>query len=266
MISQGEKKGPVSSADVQKIQTESVSRHDWFVTMIANNIVVPTVISSSCRFKYKSVKTVKSSNLGSTQAEAWEELNREIAERRAAGCLQLSRSLSAATWPPLRSSSLPVPAFRSPSRSFTDVQALCSLLLTFHTMGWFSNLFSPAASNVNARKKMAMSTHDAFSLPTSSPITASHPDAFARSGANTPEIESQLNPSYSYPPPMNSPTTYDYVPRVKYVHLFTFSLLCEQHSSPFCIVVELLLQTQDNRRYFLRIPPHPYRPCHLILH
>lgn len=62
MISQGEKKGPVSSADVQKIQTESVSRHDWLVTMIANNIVVPTVISSSCRFKYKSVKTVKSSN------------------------------------------------------------------------------------------------------------------------------------------------------------------------------------------------------------
>lgn len=53
MISQGEKKDPVSSADVQNFQTESVSRHDWLVTMIANKIVVPSVISSSCRFEYK---------------------------------------------------------------------------------------------------------------------------------------------------------------------------------------------------------------------
>lgn len=51
MISQGENKDPVSSADVQKIQVESVSRNDWLVIMIANRIAVLTVISSSCRFK-----------------------------------------------------------------------------------------------------------------------------------------------------------------------------------------------------------------------
>ncbi|KAH8116913.1 hypothetical protein DFH11DRAFT_1578152 [Phellopilus nigrolimitatus] len=80
-------------------------------------------------------------------------------------------------------------------------------------MGWFSDMFSSSSSNSNARRKTTLSTHDAFSLPTSSPITASHPGSFARSGFDTPDIDTAASPTYAYPPPMSSPTTYDYVPR-----------------------------------------------------
>ncbi|KAL5511204.1 SMI1 [Sanghuangporus vaninii] len=81
-------------------------------------------------------------------------------------------------------------------------------------MGWLSNLFSSSSANASSRRKMALSTHDAFSLPTSSPLTASHPDSSARPSPDGIDVE-VMTPSsstYAYPPPV-SPTTYDYVPR-----------------------------------------------------
>ncbi|KAI5117659.1 hypothetical protein M0805_008889 [Coniferiporia weirii] len=80
-------------------------------------------------------------------------------------------------------------------------------------MGWLSNILSPSSSNASSRRKMTSSTHDAFSLPTSSPITASNPNSFARTAFNSTEADSLSSPSYAYPPPTSSPTTYDYVPR-----------------------------------------------------
>ncbi|KAJ6608611.1 hypothetical protein B0H10DRAFT_2067372 [Mycena sp. CBHHK59/15] len=56
-------------------------------------------------------------------------------------------------------------------------------------MGWFTNLFSPATHD--SRKGQALnSTHDAFSLRTSSPVFGAHPDAFNPDTLNTPDPES----------------------------------------------------------------------------
>ncbi|KAG6864339.1 hypothetical protein C0991_010340 [Blastosporella zonata] len=71
-------------------------------------------------------------------------------------------------------------------------------------MGWFSSLFSSADGS---RKGQALSsTHDAFSLPTSSPTFNQHPDAFNPDTLQTPD----LNASYTYPP--QGPNVYGYVP------------------------------------------------------
>ncbi|KAJ7184292.1 hypothetical protein C8R46DRAFT_983304 [Mycena filopes] len=81
-------------------------------------------------------------------------------------------------------------------------------------MGWFSNLFS-AGPATDARKGQALnSTHDAFSLRTSSPVFGSHPDAFNPDSLTTPNPDSAAGPSYTYPPqgsPNGSPS-YGYVP------------------------------------------------------
>ncbi|OCH95060.1 hypothetical protein OBBRIDRAFT_788798 [Obba rivulosa] len=71
-------------------------------------------------------------------------------------------------------------------------------------MSWLTSLFS---SKTSSRKAMS-STHEAFSLPTSSP-GLSHPDAFNPDSLNTPN--SAASSSYSYPPP-SSGGAYDYVP------------------------------------------------------
>ncbi|KAF4604163.1 Cell wall assembly regulator [Pleurotus pulmonarius] len=77
-------------------------------------------------------------------------------------------------------------------------------------MGWFTSLFFPAAAT-NSRKGQAMSsTHEAFSLPTSSPVFSSHPHAFSAETLGTPDPEGSLSPSYTYPPPNSS--TYGYFP------------------------------------------------------
>lgn len=64
------------------------------------------------------------------------------------------------------------------------------------TMSWFVALFS--GGNKNVRRGQAMNnTHEAFSLPTSSPIgSTSHIDAFNPDTLNTPDPER----SFSYPP------------------------------------------------------------------
>ncbi|KAJ7771667.1 hypothetical protein B0H16DRAFT_1514265 [Mycena metata] len=78
-------------------------------------------------------------------------------------------------------------------------------------MGWFTNLFSPAASNDQRKGQALNSTHDAFSLRTSSPVFGAHPDAF---NPDTLDPQSAAGPSYTYPPqesPKGSPA-YGYVP------------------------------------------------------
>ncbi|KAH9951885.1 hypothetical protein B0H21DRAFT_782534 [Amylocystis lapponica] len=74
-------------------------------------------------------------------------------------------------------------------------------------MSWFAGLFSSSKGTLNSRKAMS-STHEAFSLPTSSPRTASHPDAFNPETLNTPNTVAS---SYSYPP-QSAGGAYDYVP------------------------------------------------------
>ena len=98
-------------------------------------------------------------------------------------------------------------------------------------LNWLNNLFSSNGNNLNARRKTAMSTHDAFSLPTSSPVHSMHPrDSFARYASPSPDPESSSHaPSYAYPPPSSSssPTNYDYFPSFKWVFHQPFSrLIC----------------------------------------
>ncbi|KAJ4487557.1 ARP2/3 complex 16 kDa subunit (p16-Arc)-domain-containing protein [Lentinula aciculospora] len=73
-----------------------------------------------------------------------------------------------------------------------------SVLLSWHEKG-------PSQSS---RRGQAMSsTHEAFSIPTSSPVFSSHPDAFTPDVLNTPDTSRSA--SYTYPPP--SPAAYSYV-------------------------------------------------------
>ncbi|KZT68166.1 hypothetical protein DAEQUDRAFT_745822 [Daedalea quercina L-15889] len=74
-------------------------------------------------------------------------------------------------------------------------------------MSWLASLFS-SKTTVNTRRANAMSsTHDAFSLPTSSPGIHPHPDAFNPEMLASPTGSA----SYSYPPP-STRGSYDYVP------------------------------------------------------
>ncbi|KAG2120038.1 hypothetical protein DEU56DRAFT_836068 [Suillus clintonianus] len=76
-------------------------------------------------------------------------------------------------------------------------------------MNWFASLFSTDRSKQSVRRGQAMSTtHEAFSLPTSSSGHGRHPDAFNPAALQTPD---PLSPTYTYPP--QSPiSSYSYVP------------------------------------------------------
>ncbi|KAF9009460.1 hypothetical protein BDQ17DRAFT_1274370 [Cyathus striatus] len=81
-------------------------------------------------------------------------------------------------------------------------------------MGWLADLFG--SNTGKTRKGQALSsTHDAFSLPTSSPGLSPHPDAFNPDAFNpdalqTPDPDSAMSPSYTYPP--RGPGAYGYIP------------------------------------------------------
>ncbi|KAE9406710.1 hypothetical protein BT96DRAFT_963399 [Gymnopus androsaceus JB14] len=75
-------------------------------------------------------------------------------------------------------------------------------------MNWLSSLFSQESSQSSRRGQAMSSTHEAFSIPTSSPVFGSHPDAFTPDVLNTPDTS--RSGSYTYPPP--SPVAYSYVP------------------------------------------------------
>ncbi|KAK7049325.1 Meiotic Sister-Chromatid recombination aldehyde dehydrogenase [Paramarasmius palmivorus] len=70
-------------------------------------------------------------------------------------------------------------------------------------MNWFSSLFSSGSSQSSRKGQAISSTHEAFSLPTSSPIFSSHPEPYNPDTPNTAT-------SYTYPPP--SPNSYGYMP------------------------------------------------------
>ena len=68
-------------------------------------------------------------------------------------------------------------------------------------MSWFASLFSNKNTRSNSRRTMT-STHEAFSLPTSSPNHFTHPDAFNGEALAT----AQYGPSASYSYPPSSPS------------------------------------------------------------
>ncbi|TBU35780.1 hypothetical protein BD311DRAFT_708129 [Dichomitus squalens] len=73
-------------------------------------------------------------------------------------------------------------------------------------MSWFASLFSSKNSRTSSRRAMT-STHEAFSLPTSSPGLTSHPDAFNPETLQTAQFPSSS--TYSYPPSSPSGPYYD---------------------------------------------------------
>ncbi|KAI0362341.1 hypothetical protein OH77DRAFT_1416588 [Trametes cingulata] len=77
-------------------------------------------------------------------------------------------------------------------------------------MSWLTALFSSNKNSRNSSRKAMTSTHEAFSLPTSSPSQSVHPDAF------NPETIATAgygpSSSYSYPPSSPSGAYYDVPP------------------------------------------------------
>ncbi|KAH9484083.1 KNR4/SMI1-like protein 2 [Psilocybe cubensis] len=68
-------------------------------------------------------------------------------------------------------------------------------------MGWLSSLFSNDSSQRSRKSQAFTSTHDAFSLPTSSPVFNPHPDAFNPDTLVSPSPLSARTPTaYTYPP------------------------------------------------------------------
>ncbi|KAL1746090.1 hypothetical protein HDZ31DRAFT_34987 [Schizophyllum fasciatum] len=68
-------------------------------------------------------------------------------------------------------------------------------------MNWLSSIFSNDRSRDMRRGQAMSSTHDAFSLPTSSPTLAAQSDAFQSNYANAADPEGGMNsPAFSYPP------------------------------------------------------------------
>ncbi|KAI0831507.1 hypothetical protein BC628DRAFT_1486784 [Trametes gibbosa] len=77
-------------------------------------------------------------------------------------------------------------------------------------MSWLASLFSSSKNTRNSSRKAMTSTHDAFSLPTSSPSQAAHPDAFNPDAIATASYGPSA--SYSYPPASPSGPYYDVPP------------------------------------------------------
>ncbi|KAG5647166.1 hypothetical protein DXG03_001121 [Asterophora parasitica] len=98
-------------------------------------------------------------------------------------------------------------------------------------MGWLSSLFSSSdTSQYSARNGQALSsTHEAFSLPTSSPTFTPHSaDAFNPEALQTPDLDSSMSPSYTYPP--QGPGAYGYVSASAGLHSRPASLLPTHHN------------------------------------
>ncbi|KAI0664587.1 hypothetical protein C8Q70DRAFT_904464 [Cubamyces menziesii] len=78
-------------------------------------------------------------------------------------------------------------------------------------MSWLASLFSSSKNTRNSSRKAMTSTHEAFSLPTSSPSQSVHPDAFNPETLTTPGYGPSSS-SYSYPPSSPSGPYYDVPP------------------------------------------------------
>jgi hypothetical protein len=77
-----------------------------------------------------------------------------------------------------------------------------------HLMAWFASLFSNSKASVQGRRKVLSSTQEAFSLP--SPGFAQNGLFTADSSLSSPDPESAITPSYTYPP-QSSGTQYKYI-------------------------------------------------------
>jgi len=89
-------------------------------------------------------------------------------------------------------------------------------------MSWFTSWFSSSRNDKLSRGGALSSTSEAFSLPVSSPTTATHPDAFNSDSLVMNEPDSAGGPlRYSYPPGRSNP--YGYFPP-GYALVFTYSL------------------------------------------
>lgn len=75
-------------------------------------------------------------------------------------------------------------------------------------MAWFASLFSNSKASVQGRRKVLSSTQEAFSLP--SPGFAQNGLFIADSSLSSPDPESAVTPSYTYPP-QSSGTQYKYI-------------------------------------------------------
>ncbi|KAI8998462.1 hypothetical protein BD414DRAFT_475132 [Trametes punicea] len=78
-------------------------------------------------------------------------------------------------------------------------------------MSWLASLFSSSKSSRNSSRRAMTSTHEAFTLPTSSPSQSTHQDAYNPDTLVTPGYGPSSS-SYSYPPSSPSGPYYD-VPR-----------------------------------------------------
>lgn len=83
-------------------------------------------------------------------------------------------------------------------------------------MSWLTSLFSSNKNSRNSSRKAMTSTHEAFSLPTSSPSQGAHPDAFNPETIATAGYGSSA--SYSYPPASPSGPYYDVPPSYVSMH------------------------------------------------
>jgi hypothetical protein len=70
---------------------------------------------------------------------------------------------------------------------------------TLQPMAWFASLFSSSKASIQGRRKVLSSTQEAFSLP--SPVFAQNGLFTADSSLSSPDPESAITPSYTYPPP-----------------------------------------------------------------
>lgn len=75
-------------------------------------------------------------------------------------------------------------------------------------MAWFASLFSSSKASVQGRRKVLSSTQEAFALP--SPGFAQNSLFNADSSLSSPDPESAITPSYTYPP-QSSGTQYKYI-------------------------------------------------------
>ena len=73
-------------------------------------------------------------------------------------------------------------------------------------MSWLTSWFSSSRNDKLSRGGALSSTSEAFSLPVSSPVTATHPDAFNTDSLAINEPDSANR--YSYPPGRNGPYGY----------------------------------------------------------
>lgn len=130
----------------------------------------------------------------------------------------------------------------------------------FFEMSWFTSWFSSSRNDKLSRGGALSSTSEAFSLPVSSPITATHPDAFNSDSLVMNDPDSANGPTtYSYPPGRNGPYSYvsaGYVLILIHTPVFSRLMLSSLRPQPSPAFA------QDNQPCFPFITHHSPLPPH----